>query len=131
VTAHPGPFFKLENDYPSRILDHFLNWKVTAQPGPFSKLENDYPFINNISVLPPNLGVINSLSNKEVISTSPTCPLSTQTFHFGQRTYENIYYILISGDILKNHLSPLDFITEKIILDINVIQPIMEHRVPS
>jgi hypothetical protein len=56
VTSQPGPFSKLENDYPSRILDHFPDWKVTAQPGPFSKLENDCQSINNISVLPPNLG---------------------------------------------------------------------------
>jgi hypothetical protein len=51
-----GPFSELENDCPSEILDHFPDWKVTAQPGPFSKLENDCPYINNISVLPPNLG---------------------------------------------------------------------------
>jgi serine/threonine protein kinase len=56
VTAQPRPFSKLENECPSRILDHFLDYKVTTQPGPFSKMENDCPYINNISMLPPNLG---------------------------------------------------------------------------
>jgi hypothetical protein len=52
---------------------------------------------------------------------SPTCPLSTQTFHLGYSPYQNICYLLISGDILKNHFSPLEFITKKIILDLSVI----------
>jgi hypothetical protein len=53
---------------------------VAAQPGPFSKLENDYPYINNISMLAPNLGVITSLSNKEVISMSPSLSLKYANF---------------------------------------------------
>jgi hypothetical protein len=121
MIVHSGPFSELENDFPSEILDHFPNWKVISQPRPFCKLENECPYINNISMLLPTWGVITSLSNKEVISTSPTCPLSTQTFHLGQRLYQNIYYMLISGDILENHLSPMDFITEKIVLDLNVL----------
>jgi hypothetical protein len=52
---HYGPFSELENNCPLEILDHFLDWKVTAQPGPFSELENDFSYINNISMLPPNL----------------------------------------------------------------------------
>jgi hypothetical protein len=80
VTAQSRPFSKMENDCPTRILDHFLYWKVTAQSGPFSKLENDYPYINNISVLPPNLGVITSHSNKEVISTSLSVSLKYANF---------------------------------------------------
>jgi hypothetical protein len=80
MTVRSGPFSELENDCPSEILDHFPDWKVTAQPGPFSKLENDCPYINNISVLPPNLGVITSFSNKEVISTSPSLSLKYANF---------------------------------------------------
>jgi hypothetical protein len=60
---------------------------------------------------------------------SPACPLSMQTFHLGQRLYKNICYLLITRDILENHFSPLDFITKKIVLDLNVIQPVMEHQV--
>ena len=37
--------------------------------------------------------------------------------------------MLISGYILDNYFSPLDFITHKIVLDVNVLRPIMEHRV--
>jgi hypothetical protein len=56
-----GPFSELENECSSKILDHFPDWKVTSQPGPFSKLENEFPYINNISVLPPHLGSNNFL----------------------------------------------------------------------
>jgi hypothetical protein len=68
-TDRSGPFSELENLCPSEILGHFPDWKVIAQPGPFFKLKNDYPEINNISMLPPNLGVNSYFSNKEVIST--------------------------------------------------------------
>jgi hypothetical protein len=84
MIVYSGPFSELENDYPSEILGHFPDWKVITQPGPFSKLENDSPYINNISVLPPNLGVITSLSNKEVISMSPN--LSLKYVNFSSRT---------------------------------------------
>jgi hypothetical protein len=30
---------------------------------------------------------------------------------------------------MENHFSPLDFIMEKIMLDLNVLRPVMEHRV--
>jgi hypothetical protein len=41
-----------------------------------------------------------------------------QTFHLGQRLYQNICYLLICGDILENHFSLLDFIMENIMLDL-------------
>jgi hypothetical protein len=56
MTVHSGPFFELENGFPSKILDNFPDWKVIAELEPFSKMENDYPYINNISMLPHNLG---------------------------------------------------------------------------
>lgn len=88
------PFFELENDCPLEILDHFLDWKVTSQPRPFSKLENDCPYINNILVLPPNLGVITSFSNKEFISTSPI--LSIKYVNFSSWTEDLPKYMLFS-----------------------------------
>jgi hypothetical protein len=64
------PFSELENVCPSEITIHFPNWKESAHPGPFFELKNDCPSISNTSVLPPNLGVISSFFNKEVVSTS-------------------------------------------------------------
>ena len=37
--------------------------------------------------------------------------------------------LLIDGDVLENHFSLLDFITDEIILDLNVLRPVMEHLV--
>jgi hypothetical protein len=45
----------------------------------------------------------------------------------GQRLYQNICYLLICGDILENHFSFMDFITENIMLDLNVLRSVMEH----
>jgi hypothetical protein len=50
-----------------------------------------------------------------------------QNFHLGQRVYQNICYFLIYGDILENHFSFLDFITDNVILDLDVLWSIMEH----
>jgi hypothetical protein len=47
--------------------------------------------------------------------------LSTQTFHLGQRLYQNICFLLIYGDILENYFSLLDFNMESIMLDLNVL----------
>ena len=74
-------------------------------------------------MLPPNLGVISSFFNKEVVSTSP----NLQAFHLGQRFYQNICYLLICADILENHFYFLDFIMENVILDLNVLWYVMEH----
>jgi hypothetical protein len=65
------PFFELENACPSEISNHFPNRKGTAHPRPFVKLKNDCPSINNISYLPPNLGVISSFFIKGYVFTSP------------------------------------------------------------
>jgi hypothetical protein len=43
MTIRSGPFSELENARPSEISNHFLDWKGIAQPGPFYKLENDFP----------------------------------------------------------------------------------------
>jgi hypothetical protein len=58
---------------------------------------------------------------------APTCFLSMQTFHLGHRLYQNIYYLLLCGDILENHFSFLDFITKNIMLDLNILRSVMEH----
>jgi hypothetical protein len=94
MIVYSGPFFELENDCLSEILDHFMDWKVTSQPGPFSKLENDCLYINNISLLPPNLGLITSLSNNEVISMSPN--LSLKYTKFSSWTEDLPKYLLSS-----------------------------------
>jgi len=95
MNVRSGPFSELENECPlwtifrtgkwMSALDHFPNWKMnvrqkswatflTGKSLPnldhFSKLENYCSYINKISVLPPNLGIITSLSNTEFISTS-------------------------------------------------------------
>jgi hypothetical protein len=51
-----------------------------------------------------------------------------QTSHLGKRLYQNIYYLLICGDILETEFSPLEFITKNIILDIIVLRPVIEHQ---
>jgi hypothetical protein len=118
MTVRSGPFSELENACPSEILNHFLNWKGTAHPGPFFELKNDCPSINNTSVLPPNLGVISSFFNKEVV------------FHELQLEYANSFildkiftkmstYVLICGDIYwRTTFSFLDFITKNVMLDL-------------
>jgi hypothetical protein len=80
MTIRSGPFFELENAWPLEISNYFSNWKGSAHPGPFSELENHCPSISNISVLPPNLGVITPFSNKEVISTSSSLSLKYANF---------------------------------------------------
>jgi hypothetical protein len=57
--------------------------------------------------------------------------LSTQTFHLGQRLYQNICYLLIYGDIPENYFSLLDFITDNIILDLNVLRSVMEQSLKA
>jgi hypothetical protein len=99
-----GPFSELENDCLSEILGYFPDWKVTSQPGPFSELENDCPYINNISVLPPNLGVITSLSNKEVISTSPRLSLKYTNFSSWTEALEKY---LLSAHLWRYTREPL------------------------
>jgi hypothetical protein len=48
-------------------------------------------------------------------------------FSFWTKALLNIWYLLIDGDILENHFSLLDFITEDIMLDLNVLRSVMEH----
>jgi hypothetical protein len=102
MTVRSGPFSELENACSSEISNHFPNWKGTAHPGPFFELKNDCP-INNTLVLPPNLGVISSFFNKEVVSTSSS--LSTQTLSSWTRGFTKMSsYLLICGYIYyKNH----------------------------
>jgi hypothetical protein len=74
-------------------------------------------------VLPPNLGVISSLFNKEVISTSYNLFLEYANSFIFDRGFTKIYaYLLICGDILENHFSSLDLITKNVMLDLNVLQ---------
>jgi hypothetical protein len=40
--------------------------------------------------------------------------------YLGQRLRQNISCLLISGDVLENHFSLLDFIKDKVVLDLNV-----------
>jgi hypothetical protein len=86
---------------------------VTAQPGPFSELENDCPYINNILVLPPNLGVITSLSNKEVISTSPFLSLKYVNFSSWTKNLPKIFAIYSSVEIYWRMTSPLGLYHEE------------------
>ena len=91
------------NRCPSEISIHFPNWKESAHLGQFFELKNDCPSINNTLVLPPNLGVISSFFNKEVVSMSSS--LSTQTLT------KMSAYLLICGDMYRRTtFSFLDFI---------------------
>jgi hypothetical protein len=38
-----GPFFEMENTYPSETSNQFPKWKGTAHPGPFYELEIECP----------------------------------------------------------------------------------------
>jgi hypothetical protein len=40
---------------------------------------------------------------------------------------QNIICLLIGGDVLENYFSLLDFIMNKIVLDLNVLQIVMEQ----
>jgi hypothetical protein len=71
-------------------------------------------------ILPFNRG--SNLHEPQLVSQA--CKL-----YLGQRLRQNICSLLINGDVLENHFYPLDFITKKINLDLNVFQPVMEHRV--
>jgi hypothetical protein len=78
----------------------------------------------------PTYGVITSLSNKEVISTSLSLSLKYAKFSSWTEALPKISSICSSVEMYwRNYFSPLDFITEKIVLDLNVLQPVMEHRV--
>jgi hypothetical protein len=50
-----------------------------------------------------------------------------QTFHLGWRFYQNIFYLLICGDILENHFPFLDLIMKNVMLYLNVLWYVMEH----
>jgi hypothetical protein len=117
VHQQSGPFSKLENVCPSEISIHFPNWKESAHPGPFFELKNDCPSINNTSMLPPNLGVISSFFNKEVVSTSSS--LSTQTLSSWTEALPKMSaYLLICGDMYwRTTFSFPDFITDNVMLD--------------
>jgi hypothetical protein len=98
MTIRSGPFSELEDACPLEISNHFPNWKGTAHPGPFFELKSDCPSINNTSVLPPNLGVISSFFNKEVVSTSSS--LSMQTLSSWTKAFTKMSsYLLICGDM--------------------------------
>jgi hypothetical protein len=74
-------------------------------------------------VLPPNLGVISSLFNKEFVSMSSNLFLEYAKFFILDRGFTKISaYLLIYGDILENHFSFLDLITENVMLDLNVLR---------
>jgi hypothetical protein len=72
-------------------------------------------------VLPPNLGVISSFFNKEVVSMSSS--LSTQTLSSWTEALPKYpAYLLICGDIYwRTTFSFLDFIMENVMLDLNVL----------
>jgi hypothetical protein len=117
VHQQSGPFFELENVCLSEISIHFPNWKETAHPGLFFELKNDCPSINNTSVLPPNLGVISSFFNKEVVSMSSI--LSMQTLSSWTKDLPKMFaYLLICADMYwRTTFSFLDFITDNVMLD--------------
>jgi hypothetical protein len=71
--------------------------------------------------------VISSLSKKGRNLHKPWLVPQACKLYLGQRLHQNICSLLINGDILENHLFPLDFIMKKIVLDLNVIQNIMEN----
>jgi hypothetical protein len=66
---------------------------------------------------------------RECISTSPSLSLKYAKLYLGQRLRQNINCLLIGGDVLENHFSLMDFITDKINsdLDLNVLRPVMEQ----
>jgi len=46
-----------------------------------------------------------------------------------ERLRENVFYLLVRGNILKFHNSLLDPISDEMILDPNVFGPVMEYRI--
>jgi len=88
---HNGKSLSIRNLNPLSELERiWFSWTIS------SNWKNDYPSINNTSVLPPNLGVISSFFNKEVVSA----------------------YLLICGDMYwRTTFSFLDFITDNVMLD--------------
>ena len=124
VHQQSGPFPMLTtmgNRCPSEISIHFPNRKESAHPAPFFELKNVCPSINNTSVLPPNLGVISSFSIRK---SSPWAPAWVhKLFHLEQRLYQNVcLFAHLWRYIFENHFSFLDFITENVMLDLNVLQ---------
>ena len=69
------------------------------------------------SVLPPNLGVISSFFNMEIVSMSSS--LSTQTLSSWTKEFPKMSaYLLICGDMYwRTTFSFLDFITDNVMLD--------------
>jgi hypothetical protein len=76
----------------------------------------------------PTEEVISSLSTNGAIHVSQLVPQVCKLY-LGQRLRQNINCLLIGGDVLENHFSLLEFITEKIVLDLNVLRLVMEHEV--
>jgi hypothetical protein len=69
-------------------------------------------------MLPPNLGVISSFFNKEVVSTSPNLFLEYENLFILDRGIIKIFVIYSSVEINWRTTSLLDFITENIMLDL-------------
>jgi hypothetical protein len=74
----------------------------------------------------PTEEVISSLSTKGAISMIPILSLKYANYIL-DRLHQNICSLLSSGGILGNRFSPLEFIMEKLIFDLNVLRTVMEH----
>ena len=72
-------------------------------------------------MLPPNLGVISSFFNKEVVSHELQLEYAN-SFILDRGFTKMSAYLLICGDIIENHFSFLDLITKNVMLDLNVLQ---------
>ena len=114
-----GPFPMLttmRNCCPSEISIHFLNWKGNCSSWTIFRTEKSLSINQYISVLPPNLGVISSFFNKEVVSTSSN--LSIHSFILDKSFTKMSAYLLICGDMYwRTSFSFLDFITDNVMLD--------------
>jgi hypothetical protein len=129
MTVRFGPFYRLENAYPSEISNHFPNWKGTTQARPSFKLENDCPQFNNMSMLPPNLESHFFPFNYGSYFHDPQFVSKICKLYSGQRLCQDIYCLLICGDILDLCFSFLDSISNKVVFDLNMFRPFMKHWV--
>ena len=55
--------------------------------------------------------------------------LEVLKLHFGQWIFQHISYLIIHRNILDLHCSPLHHILDIVILDIDMLRLVMEHRV--
>ena len=122
--VHPqsGPFSELENVCQSEISIHFLNWKESTFPGPFLRTEK--MTVHQSIIHQCSLPTWESSLPFSIRKSSPQAPAWVhKLFHLEQKLYQNVCLSThLWRYILENHFSFLDFITENVMLDLNVLR---------